>query len=164
MLFRSAQPTQKRFDTLIWDALRRFDASRPVFVESESKKVGNVAIPTSLVERMRKGPCINLSLPIEERIALLLEDYNFFVQNTAFFCQRLDALTEVRGKVVVDNWKTLIMQGNVRPVVSELLSLHYDPGYLQSIQRNFEQYSQAIQLEVNDRSEASLRAAAQSLL
>lgn len=159
-----AQPTQKRFDTLIWDALRRFDASRPVFVESESKKVGNVAIPTSLVEHMRKGPCINLSLPIEERIALLLEDYSFFVQNTAFFCKRLDALTEVRGKVVVDNWKTLIMQGDVRPVVSELLSLHYDPGYLQSIQRNFEQYGQAIQLEVNDRSEASLRAAAQSLL
>ena len=159
-----AQPTQKRFDTLIWDCLRRFDASRPVFVESESKKVGNVAIPTRLVECMRKSPCINLSLPIDERIALLLEDYTFFVQNTAFFCRRLDALTEVRGKTVVDNWKALVMQGDVRPVVSELLSLHYDPGYLQSIERNFKQYGQAIQLAVSDRSEASLRAAAQSLL
>lgn len=159
-----AQPTQKRFDTLVWDTLRRFEASRPVFVESESKKVGNVAIPTSLVERMRKSPCINLSLPLEERIALLLEDYTFFVQNNAFFCQRLDALTEVRGKTVVDNWKALVMQGDVRPVVSELLSLHYDPGYLQSIQRNFEQYGQASQLAVSDRSESSLRVAAQSLL
>ena len=159
-----AQPTQKRFDTLIWDTLRRFDASRPVFVESESKKVGNVAIPTSLVAHMRKSPCINLSLPINERIALLLEDYNFFVQNTAFFCHRLDALTEVRGNAVVENWKALVMQGDVRPVVSELLSLHYDPGYLQSIQRNFEHYGQATQLAVTDRSEASLRVAAQSLL
>lgn len=159
-----AQPTQKRFDTLIWDTLRRFDASRPVFVESESKKVGNVAIPTSLVAHMRKSPCINLSLPINERIALLLEDYNFFVQNTAFFCHRLDALTEVRGNAVVENWKALVMRGDVRPVVSELLSLHYDPGYLQSIQRNFEHYGQATQLAVTDRSEASLRVAAQSLL
>ena len=159
-----AQPTQKRFDTLIWDTLRRFDASRPVFVESESKKVGNVAIPTSLVANMRKSPCINLSLPINERIALLLEDYNFFVQNTAFFCHRLDALTEVRGNAVVENWKALVMRGDVRPVVSELLSLHYDPGYLQSIQRNFEHYGQATQLAVTDRSEASLRVAAQSLL
>ncbi|MFZ3127623.1 MAG: tRNA 2-selenouridine(34) synthase MnmH, partial [Rhodoferax sp.] len=39
------QPTQKRFDTLIWDTLRQFDSGRPVFVESESKKVGNVAVP-----------------------------------------------------------------------------------------------------------------------
>ena len=34
------QPTQKRFDTLVWDALRRFDPARPVFVESESKQGG----------------------------------------------------------------------------------------------------------------------------
>jgi tRNA 2-selenouridine synthase len=47
------QPSQKRFDTLIWDALRALDPTRPVFVESESKKVGNVSIPTALVERMR---------------------------------------------------------------------------------------------------------------
>jgi tRNA 2-selenouridine synthase len=34
------QPTPKRFDTLVWDQLRRFDPARPVFVESESRKVG----------------------------------------------------------------------------------------------------------------------------
>ena len=158
-----AQPAQKRFDTLIWDTLRRLDVDRPVFVESESKKVGNVAIPTSLVERMRASPCINLSLPEDERIALLLEDYDFFVHNTAFFCHRLDALVEVRGKGVVENWKALVQQGDMRTVVAELLSLHYDPGYLQSIQRNFEQYGHALQLELADRSEACLRAAAQSL-
>ena len=158
-----AQPAQKRFDTLIWDTLRRLDVDRPVFVESESKKVGNVAIPTSLVERMRASPCINLSLPEDERIALLLEDYDFFVHNTAFFCHRLDALVEVRGKGVVENWKALVQQGDMRTVVAELLSLHYDPGYLQSIQRNFEQYGHALQVELVDRSEACLRAAAQSL-
>lgn len=158
------QPSQKSFDTLVWDALRLFDASRPVFVESESKKVGNVTIPTSLVEHMRASPCINLNLPVEERIALLLEDYDFFVQNSAYFCKRLDALVEARGKVVVENWKAQVVVGNMQPVVSELLSLHYDPGYLQSIQRNFQQYSHAVQLHMNDRSEASLHAAAQTLV
>lgn len=158
------QPSQKRFDMLVWEALRSLDAARPVYVESESKKVGNVAIPTSLVERMRASPCINLRLPTDERIALLLEDYDFFVQNTAFFCQRLDALTQARGKGVVENWKTLVMQGKLRPVVAELLTLHYDPGYLQSIERNFSQYSQAVQLDVPDGSPESLRTAAQALL
>ncbi len=73
------QPTQKRFDTLVWDALRHLDPARPVFIESESKKVGNVAVPVSLIEAMRQSPCLNLVLPDAERVALLMEDYDFFV-------------------------------------------------------------------------------------
>ncbi|MBE0587008.1 MAG: tRNA 2-selenouridine(34) synthase MnmH, partial [Hydrogenophaga sp.] len=95
------QPSQKRFDSLIWDALRRFDLARPVFIESESKKVGNVRVPDALIDAMRASPCIDLQLSDEERVALLLEDYDFFVQDSAHFCQRLEALTELRGKAVV---------------------------------------------------------------
>ena len=160
----SPQPSQKRFDTLVWNALRGFDASRPVYVESESKKVGNVAIPAALVGRMRESPCINLGLPLEERIELLMEDYDFFVQDRAFFCLRLEALTEARGKVVVDGWKAQVMNGGVRAVVAELLSLHYDPVYLQSIQRNFVHYANSVVAQAPDRSELTLRRVAQTLL
>ena len=66
-----AQPSQKAFDTLVWDRLRRFDPARPVFVESESRKVGNVAVPVALMDAMRaKGQCLNLELPDTERVAL----------------------------------------------------------------------------------------------
>ncbi|OYU44552.1 MAG: tRNA 2-selenouridine(34) synthase MnmH [Burkholderiales bacterium PBB4] len=157
-----AQPTQKRFDMLVWDTLRGFSAERPVFVESESKKVGNVAIPGTLVERMRSSPCINLELPMQERIDLLLEDYDFFVQNREYFCQRLDALTEVRGRAVVDAWKDQVIAGNMRPVVADLLSHHYDPVYLQSIQRNFVQYSIAVRVDVSDRTQSTFKALAQN--
>ena len=58
----------------------RFDPARPVFVESESKKVGNLAVPDALIERMRASACLRLDLPDDERVALLLEDYDFFVQ------------------------------------------------------------------------------------
>src|SRR5436190_6776324 len=36
----SPQPGQKAFESRVWDALRRLDAARPVWIESESKKVG----------------------------------------------------------------------------------------------------------------------------
>ena len=71
------QPTQKAFDTQVWDALRKFDPARPVFVESESKKVGNVAVPEALIARMRESECIRLELADDERVALLMEDYAF---------------------------------------------------------------------------------------
>ena len=96
-----AQPAHKRFDTLVWDALRGLDTTRPVFIESESKKVGNVAVPSALIEAMRQSPCLNLVLPDAQRVALLLEDYDFFVHDVEYFCDRLQILSEFRGKVVV---------------------------------------------------------------
>ncbi|MBU4322207.1 MAG: tRNA 2-selenouridine(34) synthase MnmH, partial [Gammaproteobacteria bacterium] len=105
------QPSQKRFDSLIWDALRRFDPARPVYIESESKKVGNVRVPDALIDAMRASPCIDLQLSDGERVALLLEDYDFFVQDSAHFCQRLEALTELRGKAVVEGWIAQVQAG-----------------------------------------------------
>jgi tRNA 2-selenouridine synthase len=148
----SPQPSQKHFDMLVWDALRRFDPAKPVFVESESKKVGNVAVPAALVEHMRASPCLNLSLPIASRVQLLLEDYAFFVQEREYFCQRLDVLAEFRGKVLVESWKAQVHAGNFEPVVRDLLSLHYDPVYEQSMQRNFRQFPQAVLLEPQNHS------------
>jgi len=43
------QPGQKQFESRVWDALRRFDPKRPVFVESESRKVGDLRVPPALI-------------------------------------------------------------------------------------------------------------------
>ena len=158
------QPSQKHFDTRIWDALRRLDPARPVFVESESKKVGNVAVPAALIEAMRAGQCLNLVLPDEQRVALLLEDYDFFVRDSEAFCERLDALTQLRGKQVVENWKTQVRAGQIEPVVRDLLLSHYDPVYLQSMQRNFKQYAQAQTISPQDRSAQAMQALANELV
>ena len=159
-----AQPSQKHFDSLVWDTLRGFDQDRPVFVESESKKVGNVSVPTTLVERMRESPCLDLNLPMDERVALLMEDYDFFVTDSAHFCQRLDVLAEFRGKAVVEAWKEQIAAGKVESVVHDLLIKHYDPVYLQSMQRNFLHYPQARSITPSDRSIAAMRQLAGQLL
>lgn len=158
------QPSQKHFDTRIWDALRRLDPARPVFVESESKKVGNVAVPAALIEAMRAGQCLNLLLPDEQRVALLLEDYDFFVRDSEAFCERLDALTQLRGKQVVEDWKAQVRVGQIEPVVRDLLLSHYDPMYLQSMQRNFKQYAQAQTISPQDRSAQAMQALANELL
>jgi tRNA 2-selenouridine synthase len=158
------QPSQKHFDSLVWSALRGFDPAQPVYVESESKKVGNVRVPDPLIEAMRQSPCIDLRLADSERVALLLEDYDFFVTDPTFFCQRLQALIELRGKAVVQDWTDRIEQGQTPAVVLDLLTQHYDPMYAQSIARNFKQFAQALPCELRDRSPQSLRDAARQLL
>ena len=159
-----AQPTQKRFDTLVWDQLRGFDATQPVFVESESKKVGNVAVPTSLIESMRASPCLNLVLSDQERVQLLLEEYDFFVQNGEHFCERLTALKESRGAAQVAQWQAQVRAGDLAPVVQELLTLHYDPVYLQSMRRNFKGFDETTSLAPKDRSMQAMAALAREML
>ncbi len=134
------QPSQKQFDTRVWNALRRLDASKTVWAESESKKVGNVSVPDALMTALRASECARLELPIHERVKLLMEDYDFFVKDPAFFCQRLDVLKDMRGQAVIDDWKARVHAGQVEGVVHDLLELHYDPGYATSTRRNYKQF------------------------
>lgn len=158
------QPTQKQFEMRVWHSLRHLDGARPVYVEAESKKVGNVTLPDALINAMRASECLRVELPEDERVALLLEDYPFFVQDREFFCQRLDTLTALRGRTVVQGWQAQIAAGQTEAVVRELLALHYDPGYAASTQRNFARFSQARHLPLPDRSPASMAAASARLL
>jgi tRNA 2-selenouridine synthase len=159
-----AQPSQKHFDTLIWAALREFNSDQPVYVESESKKVGNVSVPESLITAMRQSPCLNVELSDTERVALLLEDYDFFVTDTEHFCRRLQVLTELRGKEVINRWVDSVRAGSISAVVQELLTIHYDPVYLQSMKRNFTQYNDAIRIAPADHTKPSMETLARTLL
>ena len=159
----SPQPGQKQFESRVWDALRRFDPARPVIVESESKKVGDLRVPEKLIERMRASPCIRLELSLEGRVQLLIEDYDFFVRDTDTFCARLDALRVLRGHEVVNGWQEAARAGRTRDVVRDLLVSHYDPVYLQSMKRNFAGFAQPLLALEWDGSAASLDAAARQV-
>lgn len=137
------QPSQKQFEMRIWHTLQQLHQNRVVWVESESKKVGNVSVPDALMHAMRESECVRIDRHLDDRVNLLLEDYDFFVKSPALFCERLDILRDLRGAAIVDAWKAQIHQGNFKAVVRELLQKHYDPGYLSSTQRNFKQFEVA---------------------
>jgi tRNA 2-selenouridine synthase len=158
------QPTQKRFDTLVWEQLRSFDPGRTVYVESESKKVGNVAVPESLMTAMRASPCLRLDLADDERVRLLLEDYDFFSRDRDLFCERLAALTQIRGREQVQAWQAQVRAGALEPVVRELLVKHYDPGYASSTHRNFQGFAQAQAIAPRDRTPEAMAELARELV
>lgn len=159
-----AQPTQKRFDTLVWEALRQLDPARPVFIESESKKVGNVAVPAALIEAMHASPCLNLVLPDTERVALLMEDYDFFVRDVESFCERLQVLVAFKGKALVEGWQAQVRAGEIAPVVQALLTQHYDPTYLASMRRNFLRFEDAKIIAPDDHSTGAMGLLAKKII
>jgi len=131
------QPSQKQFESRLWDTLRGFDAQRLVYIESESRKVGDLRVPPALVDQMRSAPGIALDLPLEQRIALLREEYDFFVRDTGALAERLNALKMLRGTETVSAWQQAARDGRIDELVRALLVEHYDPTYAQSMPRNF---------------------------
>jgi tRNA 2-selenouridine synthase len=97
-------------------------------------------------------------------VNLLLEDYAFFTQERALFADRLDRLVALRGKAVVQGWQERIERGEMREVVTELLSGHYDPGYENSTGNNFVHYAQAPRVSPASHSMADMLTLARELV
>lgn len=154
------QPSQKGFETNLWNALNKLDPGKIVFVESESKKVGGLHIPDPLMERIREGQCIELRSSSATRVSWLLREYRHFLSNPDSFKQKLSLLTSRYGKVQIAKWHDAIDAGDFESLVEELLVMHYDPSYQSSIVRNFPSYREDhfVQLE-NDSDEAFIKTA-----
>jgi tRNA 2-selenouridine synthase len=158
------QPSQKAFETALWQQLRGFNPQRVVFAESESRTVGRLRVPQALTDKLRAAPCTEVLLPLPERVAFLLQDYAHFLGDTEAFCERLNGLKAVQGQAVVQAWQAQARAGQWANVVAQLLELHYDPVYARSTARNYQQFASAVPLHLPNASPASLQAAAQALL
>lgn len=158
------QPSQKAFEHALWLAIQRLDLHRPIFIESESRTIGRLRLPESLILRMRAAPCVHVDMPIEARVEFLCEDYAHFVRNHQGLADRLDALRIHRGHATVDAWQTGLQQGRIHEVVQDLLTQHYDPTYLRSMRSHFARFDTAAQLWLADGQPVTLERAARHLI
>lgn len=157
------QPSQKMFESRLWEVMLSLDPQREVFIESESKKVGNLRVPDALMAVMRAAPCVALELPVEERVALLMTDYAHFVKDPEALNQQLNCLTSLYGKAKISDWQAMSSAGNVAELVTALLEEHYDPAYRRSIVRNFSQFASASTVFMKNFSDESFATAAKAL-
>ena len=158
------QPSQKAFETGVWQTLRSFDPARVVYAEGESRTIGRLRVPEPLLVHLRAAACVQVQMTIAARVDFLLADYSHFVDDAEIFCERLQALRELRGAETIERWQQQARAGAMAAVVEELLTAHYDPVYLKSMQRNFSGFAQAPVVRLADASADSLRAAAQALV
>jgi tRNA 2-selenouridine synthase len=158
------QPSQKSFETAIWQRLNAMAPERPVFVEGESRTIGRLRLPERVVERLRGAPCTELQMAMPQRVAFLLDDYAHFLADAELLCERLRPLRELRGAATVERWQKFARDGRFHELVEELLDQHYDPAYRQSMRRNFAELPSGTQFALKDGSADSLTAAARELL
>jgi len=158
------QPSQKSFESTIWYALDRFEPARPVFVESESKKIGALRVPDALIDAMRSSPCLRLEVPFAARVQLLTEDYVHFLHDPQTINRQLGYLAPLRGNDTVAAWQALASERSWDQLVAALLEQHYDPAYLKSLSKNYAAVAGEQTYDAADLSAAGLLRLAQDII
>jgi tRNA 2-selenouridine synthase len=126
------QPAQKGFESALAAALDALDPARPVLVEAESAKVGQLSLPPSLWSAMLAAPRIAFSAPVAARAQWLADQYRDLTEAPESLAALLDGLRTMRGNAVVDGWHLLLKAGDWVALAQALITQHYDPGYARS--------------------------------
>lgn len=138
------QPSQKLFESRLVSLLDSFDPSRPVWVESESNRIGELHLPPALWNRMRNSPVVDVNVPVRERAGYLMREYSHFSDRPDMLKKTLSGLVSQCGKKNVERWIGSVDEGDFFSVALDLLSLHYDPAYARSMVKTFRQPSHTL--------------------
>ncbi|HEV2685531.1 MAG TPA: tRNA 2-selenouridine(34) synthase MnmH, partial [Actinomycetota bacterium] len=114
-----AQPTQKTFESDLLDAFTRLDASRPVYVESESQRIGRLQVPQALLDSMRAAPCVRLDVAQSLRIAMLEADYAHLASDEGRLHAQLAPLAKLHGNAVIARWEAMMQSGETAALAAE---------------------------------------------
>jgi len=158
------QPSQKMFDSLIWSALGRFDPARVVYVEAESKKIGELRVPPALIDTMWNSKCVVLESPIEVRVGLLKQEYAHLLEQPASLVAKLECLTPLHGHAVIEKWKELIATRQWDELTADLLVRHYDPAYTRAIDKHYPALTSATKLRLEHADDSAFAALARRCL
>jgi tRNA 2-selenouridine synthase len=156
------QPPQKLFESRLLAAVEGLDLARPVLVEAESSKVGELNLPPTLWKAMTSAPRILLSAPRDQRAAYLLEAYGDVVADPTRLEGILARLPPHHGRDQRAAWRDLAARGEHLALAESLIEAHYDPGYARSARRDEREILGEVALA--DLSIASREAAADRIL
>ncbi len=155
------QPSQKAFETALHDALSRLDPARPVVVEAESSRIGERVLPPSLWAAMTAAPAVELSAPIQARVARIVADYADIAADPAALDAALTRLPRHHAKTEIAAWRAMAARGEIAALAAALIEAHYDPAYRRSAAARERPAVQ--RLDLPDLSPAALDAAAARL-
>ncbi|MBY0574395.1 MAG: tRNA 2-selenouridine(34) synthase MnmH [Undibacterium sp.] len=157
------QPSQKYFDTLLLAQLSCFDPARPIWVEAESKKIGNVQLPDALLSTMRSGMTIRIDADMAQRVLLWREDYRHFELDPMAMVSRLIFLRPLVGSEEFNVWEELAKQSKMPELFERLMRHHYDLAYRRSILRNYPTIDASPSITLQDLSTTGLLPVAENL-
>lgn len=123
------QPAQKAFESALALVLDRLDPAKPVVIEAESSKIGELLVPVGLWKAMCSAPRLRVEAPVAQRAAYLTKRYADIIEDPTRLADTLARLLPIQGHERVEAWQRLAVAGAFETLATELITHHYDPRY-----------------------------------
>jgi len=127
--------TQKKFESLLIQKINYLKNERYIFVEGESRKIGDLHIPEKLLQRMYNSPGILIEAPVERRVDILLDEYKNFELNPDEVITIIESISGRLGKKDTNTLIELFKKGLLFEFTALLLEKYYDPLYKHSLNK-----------------------------
>lgn len=142
----TSQPSQKMFESLLQQELLALSPG-PVFLEGESRKIGDLFIPQPLFEVLTGAPSVHIDAPLEDRIHRLKEEYTQVSDSE--IRHALQRMIPYIGNAPYEEISALIASGDTESAIERLLLRYYDIKY------NYRSKSYAYELAHHDTEQAA---------
>jgi len=141
------QPTNEQFENDIFAAWGNIDPSMLVWIEDESRMIGNVSIPDPLFEQMSRTVMIKVETGREQRIRRLVDEYSKVEKQDL-----QNAVLKISEKLGGTNTKTTLAAidtGDFETVAGLALS-YYDKTYNHSVLKRKNQKIKSVSIKSDD--------------
>lgn len=123
------QPSQKQFEALLWEALRRIPPEGYALAEGESRHIGRLILPLKVYEALQEETSLWVEASLDYRARVILEDYPARDALRDAFIPPIKALRRRLGGEVVECFLALLAAGEWEALARELMLRYYDPLY-----------------------------------
>ena len=130
------QPGQRLFESNLYADLLKFNLGKPIYVESESSRIGNIQLPKDVWKKIVAAPMISIITPSSTRATYLLSEYKHLMIDLSALNNLVSGMTQRHGHARTSVWRDLIKAKDWQNLAEDLLNTHYDPAYDKSIFRH----------------------------
>ena len=123
------QPGQKLFESRLAMALEGIDPSRPLLVEAESSRIGDLNLPRGIWAAITAAPRLRLTVPVEARAAYTARTYAEAAADPARVVRIIDSLRPLHPAERIEDWLRLTDAHDWAGLSAGLMRDHYDPRY-----------------------------------
>lgn len=122
-------PSQKAFDSMLYEEIKKFPHHDYMIVECESRRIGRVTVPERFFAGMQSGTQILIYDSLDHRVARLVEEYTKFPDSMPQIRQALDRLVKLLGHERIHQYHELLDGGELGQFTKRLLVEYYDTLY-----------------------------------
>lgn len=123
------QPSGEMFTCLLIHELAKLDLAHPIFIESESQKIGGIQIPDTFFTRMKSAEVVTIHQPLEERVCRIHKEYGSL--SPEFLTQAFTKISKRLGTEQANIAIRHIEEGDLMTPIRIALK-YYDKAYERS--------------------------------